>query len=207
MKQYLIGAMIYLFLGSGVFSKETLFKRPLHWILYGGKYTETDLLPILLRQKTDYKESYIGVVGVNSPLNYKIRFIEFEAEGLLTKHFGKMNHWEIDTLLIARVNHLFYLPMSFAFGEGVSLVSQNPSMENKPKGIEWRSGLIQFDEIRSRNFLNYLMVEMDYRVVDTPSNPRVLLRIHHRSGIFGVFCPPNPACGSNFVSYGIKFAY
>ena len=97
--------------------------------------------------------------------------------------------------------------MSFAFGEGVSLTSQNPTMENKRKGFYLDTGLFQFQAIESRNFLNYVMVELDYRVWDTSYNPRIFVRIHHRSGVFGLLCPPDPACGSNFISYGVKFSY
>ncbi len=183
------------------------FKNKVNVLLYGGKYTETDLLPILFRQKTDYKESYIGVLGLNIPLAYKIRFIDFESEFLLSKHFGNMNHWEADTLMVARISNLFHLPISLALGEGISLASQNPTLENKSKGFYFNSGLFQFHEIKSRNLLNYVMVELDYELWNHQSDPRIFLRIHHRSGVFGLFCPPDPACGSNFVTYGLKLAY
>lgn len=191
-----------------IYADETV-KKPNKYnlLFYGGKYTETDLLPILFSQKTDYRDSFIGVVGINYPLSYKIRFLDFEVEALFVKHFGIMNHWESDILTLARISNLFYLPISFAFGEGISISSQNPALENKRKGFYFDTGLFQFKGIESRNLLNYVMVELDYRVWDTSYNPRVFLRIHHRSGVFGLFCPPDPACGSNFISYGIKFSY
>ena len=118
-----------------IYADETVKKANKYNLLfYGGKYTETDLLPILFSQKTDYRNSFIGVVGINYPLSYKIRFLDFEAEALFVKHFGIMNHWESDILTLARISN-------------------------------------------------------------------------HRSGVFGLFCPPDPACGSNFISYGIKFSY
>ncbi|MCB1191969.1 MAG: hypothetical protein H7A23_10540 [Leptospiraceae bacterium] len=192
---------------------------------YGGKYTETDLLPILFRGKTEYKKSYIFVTGLNYPLHSKIRFMNFEAEGQLAKHFGIMNHLEVNSLLIARIENLFYLPLSFAFGEGISIASRNPKLENKEKGIDFLDyhyspmqsyyllyngfyplgGNLQLNSIKSNPILNYLMVEFDYGIKSMKYYPRVFFRIHHRSGVFGFYCPPDPACGSNFISYGIKF--
>ncbi len=190
-----------------IFAEPVRDKKKLNLLVYGGRYTSTDLLPILFRQKTDYKDSSIGVFGINYALNYKIRFIDIGSEALVGKHFGLMNHWEADGLMIARLSNLFGLPISFAFGEGLSIASQNPVLETQMKGFNFKNGMLEKQGIESRNILNYLMVELDYRVWDEPSNPRIFMRIHHRSGVFGFYCPPDPACGSNFVSYGLKMSY
>lgn len=206
-KNKILFTLLLIMLSISIFAEPTRDKKKLNLLVYGGRYTSTDLLPILFRQKTDYKESSIGVFGVNYPLNYKIRFIDIESEALVGKHFGLMNHWEADGLMIARLSNLFGLPMSFAFGEGLSIASQNPVLENQMKGFNFKNGMLEKQGIESRNILNYLMVELDYRVWDEPSNPRIFMRIHHRSGVFGFYCPPDPACGSNFVSYGLKMSY
>lgn len=102
-------------------------------IAYSGLYTETDLLPILFQQKTNYKASRISVLGLNYGLSSNIRFFDFEAEGQLVKHSGLMNHLEMNVFLLARWSNLFRLPVSIAFGEGISLASKNPLLENKKK--------------------------------------------------------------------------
>jgi hypothetical protein len=194
---------------------------------YGGKYSETDLAPIVFRQDTLYRDSHIAVVGVNNPLGTKLRFAYFETETNLVKHFGIMNHFEINTLLIARKPFLFGLPISVAFGEGFSYASENPKLENREKGFRilgqdynFFAGAyllkqlnfypidtqIQLDTIKSNRLLNFIMVEMDYGFPSFQNFPRVFIRIHHRSGVFGLYCPPDPACGSNFVSYGVKIS-
>ena len=198
---------IIILFSNTIFSDSIIEKNKPSLIIYGGKYTSTDLLPILFRQRTDYRDSTLGVIGLNFPLKYKIRFIDIESEGLIGKHFGIMNHWEADGLMIARVSNIFNLPMSFAFGEGLSIASQNPLIENQKKGFSVKNGLFEKQGIESRNILNYLMVELDFRVWNDPSNPRIFMRIHHRSGVFGFYCPPDPACGSNFISYGFKISY
>ena len=207
MKIKKICLLILIILTIPTFAETKRDKKKINLLVYGGKYTSTDLLPILLRQKTDYKDSTIGVIGINYPLGYKVRFLDFESEALVGKHFGIMNHWEADGLMIARISNLFGLPMSFAFGEGLSITSQNPILENQKKGFNLKNGLLERQGIESRNILNYLMVELDYRIWNDPSNPRIFMRIHHRSGVFGFYCPPDPACGSNFISYGFKVSY
>ncbi len=207
MKTKILNILFFIILSIPTFAETIRDKKKLNLLVYGGRYTTTDLLPILFRQRTDYKDSNIGVIGINYPLNYKVRFVDIESEALVGKHFGIMNHWEADGLMIARLSNLFGLPMSFAFGEGLSITSQNPILENQKKGFNFKNGMLEKQGIESRNILNYLMVEADYRVWDDPSNPRIFMRIHHRSGVFGFYCPPDPACGSNFISYGFKMSY
>ncbi|TGN17080.1 hypothetical protein [Leptospira idonii] len=170
-------------------------------VLYGGTYTQTDLLPIVLRQKTEYKNSYIGVIGFSRPLDYRIRFIEFEAEGNVVKHFGSMNHWETNLFYIAKISNLGGTPFAISIGEGLSLASENPKLENTEKEIRWNG--YQSKAMESRNLLNFLMVEMSYRL-PMERKTDIFLRVHHRSGIFGLYCPPDPNCGSNFISYGFR---
>ena len=195
------------FYADSMYAEDLLKVKSWNYFAYGGQFTATDLMPILFRQKTDYKDSYIAVFGANRETDFSIRFLQFETELNIVKHFGEMNHFEGNGLYSARVKNLFYLPMSFAFGEGLSIASENPRLENKSKGIyleNWQF-LIQSKGIESRNVLNYIMVELDYGISKSYYDSKIFMRIHHRSGVFGLLCPPDPACGSNFVSYGIKF--
>lgn len=169
-----------------------------YFLVYGGRYSHTTLLQILLRQYTDYDDSYIFTGAYSRQLPASIRDIYFETEGQLVKHFGIMNHLEMNALLIAR----YYVPvhffnLSFALGEGVSMASKNPELENfGPDILKLRT-----KGERSRPVLNYIMVEMDFGIQKYPEI-KLFTRIHHRSGIFGTYCPD--ICGSNFLAYGIK---
>lgn len=197
-------------------------------VFYHGKYTETDLLPILFRQRTDYRESYITVIGYSHPLHTNIRWITFETEAHLGIHSGAMKHVEANGFLIARTSPLFRIPFTLALGEGLSVASRNPDYENKPKGFRYGDTTIPFaeayliqqsnpdfplflaslqlDRIESRRVLNYMMVEAEYRLTAIAYSPALFMRVHHRSGVFGLYCPPDPACGSNYITYGIKWA-
>lgn len=218
--------LLYLAFVFSLLSRPTSTRTDL--LLYGGKFTETDLIPILTKQNTDYKNSWISVLGVSQGLGSTLRIFDFEVEFNLVKHQGIMKHYEANGLLLARTGwNLFSHRMSFAFGEGFSLASENPKLENREKGFrilnrdfDFLTGAyilsqtkiypfdteIQIDSIRSRNILNFIMVELDYGFPQISHFPRIFVRIHHRSGVFGLYCPPDPACGSNFVSYGVKFS-
>ncbi|WP_342353391.1 hypothetical protein [Leptospira vanthielii] len=173
-------------------------------VMYGGIFTTTDLIPIVFRQKTDYKESYIGSLGLTRPLDYRIRWFDFLWEGNVTKHFGEMNHWEVNGFYIVKIDRMYGSPISLSLGEGLSLASENPKLENKTKGY-YLDGL-QKDAIESRALLNYMMVEIS-SYLPFERKTELFLRVHHRSGIFGLYCPPDPNCGSNFVSYGFRTSF
>lgn len=193
--------LIFIFVQTSLFASPIQDKPSL--VLYGGIVVNSDLLPILIQQKLDYGNSYIGVGGLSLPLSHKLFFINFEAEGHIAKHTGEMNHWELNGMYMARIPNLFGLPISIAIGEGLSYATENPKMENQKKGLT-KNGW-NFDRIESRQLLNYLAIELEYKLEDLPRVPRLFVRIHHRSGVFGLFCGPDPACGSNYFTYGIKF--
>ena len=168
--------------------------------MYGGKYTQTDFAYILFRQQTEYMESYLAVGALNYLLDTKIRALNFETEGQIVKHFGFMQHSEVNGVLIARWPGFLSLPLSIAFGEGLSLASKRPRLEELEKNIF----LMRFNSQKTSPLLNYLMVELDFPLAELPHDPRLFFRIHHRSGVFGLYCPPT--CGSNFITYGVKFS-
>ena len=166
--------------------------------LYFGTYTDTRLLDIVTRGETAYRPSHILTAAVSRPTGSELDSVLFETEAQVVKHFGIMQHLEVNGLLIARWPSFLGLPISLAVGEGLSLAGENPSLENPRKDL-----LHPFrTEEESRPLLNYLMVELELKPESTLNLPRMFLRVHHRSGVFGTYCPPT--CGSNFVAYGIR---
>ncbi len=171
-----------------------------NFVFYRGTYTDTGLIPILIEGDLDFKASYLTVAGWNRELDGRIRNLSFESEMQLGVHSGIMKHLEANGLLIARLGRPWNLPVSFAFGEGLSIASKEPDMEKYGPDIrEYR-----FNSQATNPVLNYLMVEMAFTgLYDSKIIPvKPFIRIHHRSGIYGTYCPP--ICGSNFVTYGIS---
>jgi len=87
-------------------------------------------------------------------------------------------------------NHI--VATSFSIGEGLSVVSRVPDVE-----------ILTTEAGGTSELLNYLMLEMTLAV---PSLPHLQLvgRIHHRSGMFGVFGDARES-GSNTVGLGIRW--
>ena len=166
--------------------------------LYIGTFSDTRLVDIVTRGETSYQRSHILTAAVSRPTGSELESVLFETEAQVVKHFGIMQHLEVNGLLIARWPKVLGLPISLAVGEGLSLAGENPGLENPRKDF-----LHPFrPEEESRPLLNYLMVELEARPQFFSDSPRMFLRVHHRSGVFGTYCPPT--CGSNFVAYGIR---
>ncbi len=169
-------------------------------VFYRGVYTRTTLFSILTQGSVEYRPSYLTVAGWNKPLEGRIRDLTFETELQLGVHSGIMKHVEVNGLLVARYELPEGFPFSFAFGEGLSVASREPDLEKYgPDVLAWR-----FESQYTRRVLNYLMVEMEFTGLRNSQiiPVRPFFRIHHRSGIYGIYCPPT--CGSNFVTYGIS---
>ncbi|MCB1309403.1 MAG: hypothetical protein KDK30_14530 [Leptospiraceae bacterium] len=171
---------------------------------YRGQYTATDFGAVLLSADTDYKSSYIDVAALSKPVPYTFLGFPLEGEGQVVRHSGRQKHLEFNAVLIARWGDPFQgMPFSLGFGEGVSLATRNPDMENQRRTLLHAN---VHEEEDSRNFLNYLLVELEFGLGDFEAHrTRAFLRVHHRSGIYGLLCPPT--CGSNFVSYGLRFGF
>lgn len=102
--------------------------------------------------------------------------------------------YEIDPFIIFRWANLPWnniVTTSFAIGEGISYVSSVPSVEKK-------------NNDNTKRLLNYLMLEATFAY---PCYPRlqVALRIHHRSGVFGLYHAGNS--GSNVIGLGVRYLF
>lgn len=170
--------------------------------VYHGLFSDTALGEILLSAKTHYRASYITTAAVGKPLERRLFGLPLEAEGQLVRHTGTQKHLEFNGLLLVRSEPVdLGLPLTFAVAEGFSLATRNPDLENRRKSIYTPGVTSEY----SRNLLNYLTFEMEARVPMDAYEPRAFVRVHHRSGIYGLLCPPT--CGSNYMAYGVRFAY
>ncbi len=169
-------------------------KERFDFLLYGGKFSDTLFREIILEQETDYLDSYVWVAGLNYELGKLVGPITIETEGQIARHTGLQDHWEANVLIIARREWLWQNAFSFslAVGDGFSLASRVPRLERE-------------DNLSDNGLLQYLMMEFDLGLPSVSGWPRFMMRVHHRSGVFGLHCPET--CGSNFVTYGFKIAF
>lgn len=124
--------------------------------------------------------------------------MRWELEGQIVRHSGMQDHWETNAVVVARWMNFpwdHWLDTRFAFGEGLSYAWQVPELE--PRGDEPGEG-------RSNRLLNYLLVELEFVV---PGQPEwsAYTRIHHRSGVNGLF--GGVQGGSNFVGLGVRYTF
>jgi hypothetical protein len=126
--------------------------------------------------------------------NEKLMNISLEYEFGAYSHFGNFgSHQEATVTILARFNNLFpkkFFIESFAVGEGISLASENPRFEAH-----------LHDDNDSNDLLNYLAFEFVFKLPKL-EDTRFIYRLHHRSGVYGLFDGIHG--GSNYLSFGIR---
>ncbi|MBW1893737.1 MAG: hypothetical protein JRI91_08600 [Deltaproteobacteria bacterium] len=124
-----------------------------------------------------------------------------EGQSYEKQNSGYSTHEEYNVLLILRWLKFpwnRYLITSFAFGEGLSYATKEPPVEINQHAIN--HGL----DYNSSKFLNYLLFEITFALPQL-SEWHAILRVHHRSGMFGTM--NGVSGGSNFIGAGIKYDF
>lgn len=168
-------------------------KRP-QWCVtaFGGAYFKDRLRDLLRFQATFPDNTAIAGIALGKEVWHYEDWIGFELEGQAVKHFGTMNHWEFNSLLILRWHPFLwdeYIQTSVAVGDGISYATKVPVIE-KDKG--------------SGHAMNYLMYELTFGIPNLPKWA-LAIRYHHRSSIFGLI--HNYKGSSNFLCGGIKYYF
>ncbi len=165
-----------------------------NWFLtvYGGAHAQDDIGDVFALKPKFEDNDYIAVVALARKLWHYKKYISFELEGQVGKHFNNDTFWEFNGLIIGRW-HAFpwdkYVDTSVAVGDGLSYYTEVSKVEEE-------------DDEDAQRSLNYLMFEI---ALGLPQYPRwdLVLRLHHRSSIFGLY----GAGGSNYVCGGFKFSF
>lgn len=163
-----------------------------HITLYLGQLTEANLSDELLLLKlgaVDIRRAYLAGIGYGHLLARPLDALSLEVEGFIGRHFGTQHHTELVTSTIARWSSPSW-PITLAIGEGLSLTSRVPELEDE---LHPRTG--------SRKLLNYLALEATLSPSSMPAWS-VVARIHHRSGVFGLFGGVHGA--SNMLTLGLR---
>jgi hypothetical protein len=159
--------------------------------LLGGQYAGNKLLDF--PDAFDFKDSRTAGLSVAYQFVDWGPHMRWELEGQVLKHFGEQEHVE----LVASINVRWvtfpwnrYLDTSFAFGGGLSQATQVPVLERRDP-----------DSSEAAALLHYLMVEAAFGLPGSPWS--MVARLHHRSGIFGLFSHS----GSNLVEFGLRYRF
>ncbi len=133
------------------------------------------------------------VIGVNALAPLKL-----EAEGIAALHMGQWPESQTFSEFVGALNlrwHRFpwnrRLLTTMGIGEGLSYAAEKPSYE-----VEINN--------KSAHLMNFLMFDVTFAHPDLPELA-LLLRLHHRSGAFGLF--DGVTGGSNFFTVGLKYTF
>ncbi|NSW85432.1 MAG: hypothetical protein HPY84_03825 [Syntrophobacteraceae bacterium] len=209
MKRVLLAAKVFLVLMCAPFAGgEAAAEKNWYAVLYGGQFADNSVLGLLTCQESpnfntsskayeDFEPSYLVAVAVGKEFARFGRYLGWELEGQVVKHFGFQDNMEFNGLLVARWLYFpwnCYLNTSLALGDGISYATQVPRVEH----VNERWGRSE------EKVLNYILIELALSLPDIPQWSFVT-RVHHRSGIFGLL--GDNVRGSNFLCLGLKYTF
>jgi hypothetical protein len=161
--------------------------------VYGASQMRSDIWKTFYSPEFD-TSYYFVALAVSRKIYSFTKHIDLELEGQGVKHMGNQHHWEFNGLFALRWLTFpwnKYIITTFAIGDGLSYATRTPKLEEEIHG-------------KSSLFLNYLMVELTFALPETPQWSLVL-RLHHRSGVRGLFDDIEGA--SNALGIGLKYKF
>ena len=172
---------------TGAFAEET------EWAvtLLGGRYSGKEFRDIF--DGDGFKDSYTAGLSISYQFTDWGKHMRWELEGQMLQHFGEQKMVEfVGSINVRWITFPWdrYLDTSVAFGGGLSVTSEVPELEKRdPRSSE------------AATLLHYLLLEA---AVGLPNSDWSLVgRIHHRSGIFGLFSHS----GSNLLEIGVRYRF
>ena len=171
--------------------------RPLDkWALtvYGGIGSDSGIDRVFTFQ-AHLEDAYMLDVGCSREVARWGDQVALEVEGQVAQHFKKQDHCEGNLLLSVRWMEFPWndcVRTGVAVGEGISYASSVPTIER-----ERSPG-------KTSRLLNYMMSELE---LAPPKQSRwsIVMRIHHRSGVGGLF--NGVTMGSNILGVGMKYRF
>ena len=140
-----------------------------------------------------FRGSYLIGVGLSKEFEQSPPHVGWELEGQLVQHVGEQDHLEVALSINARWKTFPWdatLDTSLAFGSGLSYATEEPKAEARANA---RTG--------STPLLHYILAEVAVAVA-AESPWSVFARVHHRSGIWGLFDGVGRA--SNSLALGVR---
>lgn len=196
-------SLLFPFIIAGLlFAHEAPRKQSLSVAVLQGVDTDLPLLlPKLIDGSLVYEDAHLYTLSyVHSFSVYAIGYADLliGAEGVLGKHYGIQDHMETAVALHLKLAGLLPRKMpvnlDYAIGNGLSYAFGEPYYEDTPKDQPDKHYRLQY----------FISMDLDFYARDFP-RLQLMLRLHHRSGIYGVVAPQR--VGSNFIGYGIKYLF
>lgn len=164
---------------------------------YGGQYVDSALAEeILVSQPLDWQDGYLAAVAVSHAFHRPDDTHQWEVEGQLGKYWGGQENWELNALVALRWLKFPWnqtVRTTMALGEGLSWATEIPELEEELGQDEHTSQL-----------LNYLLLELTW-AAPSWKHWSFVTRLHHRSGVFGLF--DDVVGGSNVLTVGVRYDF
>jgi len=159
--------------------------------LYGGPFTKQDFLEFF-SEPVEFDHAGMLSVSLSREVGVLWKYLRWEAEIGATKWFGDQTHWEFTSAIVVRWSAFpwnDYVNTTIAVGDGPSFATEPPKLEKKNFG-------------EAKRLQNYVFLELTFGLPRYPQWDFVI-RIHHRSGVFGVL----GGSGSSVPAIGIKYKF
>lgn len=161
--------------------------------LYGGQWIGAgngDMIHFRIR------DTYLAGLGVIYEFEQSPPHVRWELEGQILQHAGLQEHTEFALDIGPRwVSFPWdkWVDTSAALGAGLSYATEEPALERKEN-----------PETGATRLLHYLVFEF---AVAPPgeSHWSLVIRLHHRSGVWGLFDGVGSA--SNFAVLGLRYRF
>lgn len=180
------------------------------WTLYAGRLADNDL-PVFasdtLRGRLSWRHSYFLGAGYLQPVKppdwlhraagrIGLEHISHHIEWIGLQHFGGQHNSEMALAYMVHSPHADWGGLRLRAGGGVgpSLALGRPSAEDGPDAQPEKRSRLQ----------HYIALEVEAAMPEL-SAYSVVLRLHHRSGVYGLVAPKG--VGSNFVTLGLRLPF
>ena len=160
---------------------------------YAGLMASNNISSTLMDAHPQWVRNFMVAGALARDIGGIDRNLRFEGELILAAHFGHDNFLSATAVVLARwVNFPWdrWVDTSMAIGIGPSYATEKARYERHNSGDG------------GSRWLNALIIELTLAPPATP-NWAVALRLHHRSGIFGII----DSVASDYFAAGVKFRF
>ena len=203
------------FLEKSHFSSITEARPAWSWALalYNGQRTPSlyqGIIPDALNGRLILHDAHISSfvlskhlfdIDIKLPFSeYRLNGFSFETEATINKHRGFQKNYEVSGALVIRSGEFSLgenMSMNVSWGNGLSYALAKPSWENGT------SGLRGIDTPQLQYFMSH---EVEFRHA-AAQNISGFVRLHHRSGMYGVFSSGVGGTGSNYIGAGLRILF
>lgn len=189
---------------AGIFSSQS-DNTPWSIMFYSGRTAQETIGQIV--EKLQFTSAHESIYSAELAYSfYTMSWAKLQVAGNLAERFADQGKFpinsypipEFDAYLMLRITKFpwnRFILTTFAAGYGTSFAAEQPFPER-----------YQLTSSKSQSILAFLAFELTFSLPDHPQW-QFLIRIHHRSGCFGLYMAQPYNSGSNNIGIGIRYYF